>query len=84
MAPSRPRKLTLTMFTIGFGYHNDAWRHPSSVAEHVGSLKLVAEMAQAAERAKLDAVFFADNVASGAIRNNAVRGASFYEPIAID
>ncbi|GGA58084.1 monooxygenase [Pseudoclavibacter endophyticus] len=82
MSPSRPRQLTLTMFTIGFGYHNDAWRHPSSVAEQVGSLKVVAEMAQAAERAKLDAVFFADNVASGAIRKNAVRGASFYEPIA--
>ncbi|MGO2112810.1 MAG: NtaA/DmoA family FMN-dependent monooxygenase [Pseudoclavibacter sp.] len=90
MAPSRERKprseqnrqLALTMFTIGFGYHNDAWRHPDSLAEQVGSLRLVADMAKAAERAKLDAVFFADNVSSAPVRNNAVRGASFYEPIA--
>lgn len=80
--PARSRQMTLTMFMIGFGYHNDAWRHPDSRAEDVGSLELMVDMAQAAERAKLDAVFFADNQSSGAIRSNSVRGAALYEPVA--
>lgn len=76
------RQMTLTMFMIGAGYHNDAWRHPASRAEEIGSLGLMVDMARAAERAKLDAIFFADNVSSHSIRTNAVRGSSYYEPIA--
>jgi FMN-dependent oxidoreductase (nitrilotriacetate monooxygenase family) len=75
------RQLTLTMFMVGFGYHNDAWRHPRSRADEIGTLGLVRDMAQAAEAARLDAIFFADSYSAAGLRRGGFRGVSVYEPI---
>lgn len=73
--------MVLTMFMLSFGYHAEAWRRPDSRAEEAGRLSLVRDMAQAAEAAKLHAIFFADsNESWGALENN-VRSLSIYEPI---
>lgn len=74
-------QMTLTMFMTAFGYHNDAWRHPTSRAEEIGGLAFVRDMAQAAERAKLDAIFIADSVSAKPLMRGSYRGVSVYEPI---
>src|SRR5690606_4546798 len=61
MASKPERQMALTMFILSFGYHTDAWRHPESRAEEIGKLSLTRDMVQAAERAKIHSVFFADS-----------------------
>ncbi|GAA3214726.1 NtaA/DmoA family FMN-dependent monooxygenase [Microbacterium terregens] len=81
MTEPRHRQMILTMFMLSFGYHSDAWRQPNSRSEEVSRLSIVADMAKAAEAAKLHAIFFADSNDAGSIRANSVRGVSVYEPI---
>ncbi len=81
MTPRTNRQMSLTFFMTAFGYHNDAWMHPRSNAADIGKLSLIREMAQAAERAKLDAVFIADSVSAHPLWRGAYRGASVYEPV---
>lgn len=81
MTERRRGQMTLTMFMVGFGYHNDAWRHPSSRADEIGTLGLIRDMTQAAERAKLDAIFIADSYSARGLRGAGFRGTSPYEPI---
>lgn len=83
MAGRSSRQLVLTIFMVGFGFHNDAWRHPRSRAGEIGQLSLIRDMAQAAEAARLDAIFFADSYASGGLRSGGYRGTSVYEPISV-
>lgn len=54
------RQLHLNLFIYTCGHHRAAWRHPDSPVERLGDIRYYEELAQAAERAKLDAVFFAD------------------------
>lgn len=54
------RQLHLNLFIYTCGHHRAAWRHPQSSVERLGDMRYYEELAQAAERAKLDAVFFAD------------------------
>lgn len=75
-------QMVLTMFMLAFGYQNDAWRSPSSRAEEVGGLEMIADMTLAAERAKLHAVFFADSADGGPLLGGDNRGVTVYEPIA--
>ncbi|NDL56494.1 NtaA/DmoA family FMN-dependent monooxygenase [Phytoactinopolyspora mesophila] len=75
------RQLALTMFMVGFGYHNDAWRHPRSRSGEIGTLELIRDMSQAAEAARLDAIFFADSFSAAGLRRGGFRGVSVYEPI---
>lgn len=77
------RQLALTMFMTGFGFHNDAWRRPNSRADEIGKLSLIRDMAQAAEAARLDAIFFADSYGTNGLRDGAYRGTSVYEPISV-
>lgn len=81
MAERPQRQMTLTMFMTAFGYHNDAWMHPTSRADEIGGLSLIRDMAQAAERAKLDAIFIADSVSAQPFQRASYRGVSVYEPI---
>ncbi len=81
MSARENRQMTLTMFMTAFGYHNDAWRHPTSRAEEIGGLGFIRDMAQAAERAKLDAIFIADSVSAKPLLRASYRGVSVYEPI---
>lgn len=60
----------INLFIFGCGHHRAAWRHPMSSVERLGDIAYYEELAQTAERGKLDAVFFADgqsadNVADG-------------------
>lgn len=55
----------LNLFILGCGHHRAAWRHPASSVERMGDIRYYEELAQLAERGKLDAVFFADGQAAG-------------------
>ena len=83
MTERRKRQMILTMFMLGFGYHNDAWRRPGSRSEEVSRLSLVRDMAQAAEAAKLHAIFFADSNEAEGIKRRSIRGLSIYEPVSV-
>ncbi|GAA3214656.1 NtaA/DmoA family FMN-dependent monooxygenase [Microbacterium terregens] len=79
---STPRgQMVLTMFMLSSGFQMDSWRDPRSRSEEIGELSLIADMATAAERAKLHAVFFGDGVDVGTIRDNNIRNTGLYEPI---
>ncbi|MCB5189483.1 LLM class flavin-dependent oxidoreductase [Methylobacillus arboreus] len=68
----------INLFLFGCGHHNAAWRHPDSQVERLGDIRYYEEMAQLAERGKLDAVFFADGHAT----NNITDGPRwFLEPV---
>jgi len=61
MSASR-RQMKLGVSMIGLGYHVAAWRHPGVPADGSPSVRHSVEVAQAAERGKLDMVFLADAV----------------------
>ena len=62
-APKRQMKLGVSM--IGLGYHVAAWRHPDVPADGSPNIRHSVEVAQTAERGKLDSIFFADSPAQG-------------------
>ncbi len=70
--------LHLNAFLFGCGHHSAAWRHPDSRVEDLGDIHFYEELAQIAERGKLDAVFFADG---HSVRDPAGAGTWFLEPI---
>lgn len=59
---SAPRQLSIAAFLMRHGHHVAAWRHPDTDLE-TNPFKLFREQVQSAERACLDAVFFADSLA---------------------
>ena len=59
------RQLHLNLFIYTCGHHRAAWRHPDSQVERLGDVSYYEALAQAAESAKLDAIFFADGHSSG-------------------
>ncbi|WP_347557296.1 LLM class flavin-dependent oxidoreductase [Robbsia sp. KACC 23696] len=56
------RQIKLGAFLMETGHHIAAWRHPDALASGGLDFSHYAELAAIAERAKFDAVFFADNV----------------------
>src|ERR1051325_7423206 len=58
--PKRQMKLGVSM--IGLGYHVAAWRHPAVPADGSPNIAHSVQVAQTAERGKLDMVFLADAV----------------------
>jgi FMN-dependent oxidoreductase (nitrilotriacetate monooxygenase family) len=72
------RMMHLNLFIFGCGHHRGAWRHPNSSVERLGDIRYYEQLAQIAERGKLDAVFFADGHAAG---NVADGQAWFLEPL---
>lgn len=54
------RQMHINLFIYGCGHHRAAWRHPQSGIERMGDIRFFQNLAQIAERGKLDAVFFAD------------------------
>ena len=72
------RMMHLNLFVFGCGHHRGAWRHPHSSVERLGDIRYYEQLAQTAERGKLDAVFFADGHAVG---NVADGSAWFLEPL---
>lgn len=58
------RQMKLGAFLMGVGHHLAAWLHPSVRPQDLTELAHYTRLAQAAEAAKFDALFFADNVAA--------------------
>ena len=57
------RQLKLNLFIYPGGHHEAAWRHPKSHTDRLLDIRFYQELAQRAEAAKLDAVFYADGPA---------------------
>ncbi|NLE81787.1 MAG: LLM class flavin-dependent oxidoreductase, partial [Rhodococcus sp.] len=61
----KSKQFHLNAFLMGVGHHEAAWRHPRTEAHRVLDVTHFQELAQIAERGKLDSVFFADGLAVG-------------------
>jgi FMN-dependent oxidoreductase (nitrilotriacetate monooxygenase family) len=57
----RAGQLKLNLFIYPNGHHEAAWRHPQSTPERAMDVRYYQKLAQQAERAKFDAIFFADS-----------------------
>lgn len=75
---STARKISLNIFLNGYGHHEASWRHPNATKNAPFTAKYFQELAQRAEASKIDAVFFADVPAVGAIEFG---GGAHIEPI---
>ena len=74
------RQLHLNLFIYGCGHHAAAWRHPDSPVERLGDASYFEQLAQSAERGKLEAVFFADGQYMGSVEDGPKW---FLEPITL-
>lgn len=83
MAPFRERQMKLGAFIMGVGHHIAAWLHPSVASRDLVTLDHYVRIAQAAEAAKFDALFFADNVAAPPVSPLSAQAAPVYylEPL---
>ncbi|KFC75983.1 Nitrilotriacetate monooxygenase component A [Bosea sp. LC85] len=68
------RELHLNLFINGRGHHEAAWRHDGSTRQALTDVAYYRDLALAAEKARLDSVFFADHVALGDELEHAARG----------
>lgn len=75
------RQLHLNAFLMGTGHHEAAWRLPESRPEDTLGAAHYVRLAQIAEGAKLDSIFFADNLAVG--RNVRYNSGNHLEPITL-
>ncbi|MDF2823961.1 MAG: ntaA 6 [Mycobacterium sp.] len=74
-------QLHLNAFLMGVGHHEAAWRHPRTDTGDLLRVGHFQNLAQIAERGRLDSVFFADNLAIGArIKHNTQ---AVFEPITL-
>jgi FMN-dependent oxidoreductase (nitrilotriacetate monooxygenase family) len=62
MASAPSKQLSIAAFMMRHGHHVAAWRHPQTDLES-NPFKVFRQQVQSAERACLDAVFFADSLA---------------------
>jgi FMN-dependent oxidoreductase (nitrilotriacetate monooxygenase family) len=75
------RHLHLNAFLMGVGHHEAAWRLDRSDPSKIGDVRHFQQLAQIAERGKLDSVFLADGLATW---HNARRNiASVFEPLTL-
>ncbi|WEK00179.1 MAG: LLM class flavin-dependent oxidoreductase [Candidatus Sphingomonas phytovorans] len=73
------RQMRLGAFLMGVGHHVSAWLHPSASPRALTDLRHYVHLARVAEKAKFDAIFFADNVAMfGPPSELSARGAPVY------
>lgn len=75
------RQLTLNLFIYPGGHHEAGWRYPGSDPQRLNDAAYYQELAQKAEAAKFDAVFFADGPA---LPDNIRYASRFrYEPLTL-
>jgi len=73
--PSNDRKMKLFLHPLNTGTHLGGWRHPEAHAGSLYEFEYFKQMALTAERAKFDAVFFADEPGYRPIASKAAFGA---------
>lgn len=73
--------MALTTFVIPAGHHKDSWRREGSRIEEVPGLEYVTELAQMAEKAKIDAVFFGDIANANPTLRGDIKTNGYFEPI---
>lgn len=76
-----PKQFHLNAFLMGVGHHEAAWRHPRTDERRVLDVAHFQELAQIAERGKLDSVFFADGLATGPRVEHNIQ--AVFEPITL-
>lgn len=81
MAATPTRRMNLTTFVIPAGHHKDSWRREGSRIEEVPGLDYVVELAQMAEAAKIDAVFFGDIANANPTLRGDIKTNGYFEPI---
>ena len=59
---NEPRQMALNLFFSPAGYYDGAWRMPGARSDQLFALPYLTEIARQAERAKMDAIFFADRL----------------------
>ena len=75
------RQLHLNLFIHGRGHHEASWRHPASSPLALTDIRYYQDLAQRAEAARFDSVFFADQLALGGDVAQAPR--TWLEPITV-
>src|ERR1051326_8838825 len=75
------RQLHLNLFMHGRGHHEASWRHPASSPLALTDIRYYQDLAQRAEAALFDSVFFADQLALGGDVTQAPR--TWLEPITV-
>jgi FMN-dependent oxidoreductase (nitrilotriacetate monooxygenase family) len=75
------RQLHLNLFIHGRGHHEAAWRHPASSPLPLTDIRYFQDLAQRAEAALFDSIFFADQLALGEDVAQAPR--NWLEPITV-
>lgn len=75
------KQMHLTTFVMPLGYHRNSWRRENSRAEEVPGLPFLLEIAEMAEAAKLDSLFFGDIVHASATMRGDTMMNGFYEPM---
>ncbi len=59
------RQLHLNLFIHSRGHHEASWRHPASSPLPLTDIRYYQDLAQSAEAALFDSIFFADQLALG-------------------
>ena len=75
------RQLHLNLFIHGRGHHEASWRHPDSSPLPLTDIRYYQNLAQRAEAALFDSIFFADQLALGGDVTQAPR--TWLEPITV-
>ena len=75
------RQLHLNLFIHGRGHHEASWRHPASSPLPLTDIAYYRDLAQRAEAALFDSIFFADQLALGGDVAQAPR--TWLEPITV-
>src|ERR1700756_5863366 len=75
------RQLHLNLFIHSRGHHEASWRHPSASPLPLTGIRYYQDLAQRAEAALFDSVFFADQLALGGDVAQAPR--TWLEPVTV-
>ncbi|HTV46592.1 MAG TPA: LLM class flavin-dependent oxidoreductase [Stellaceae bacterium] len=75
------RQLHLNLFIHGRGHHEASWRHPASSPLALTDIRYYVDLAQRAEAALFDSIFFADQLALGGDVAQAPR--TWLEPVTV-
>jgi N-acetyl-S-(2-succino)cysteine monooxygenase len=84
---SPPPRMHLGIFFNHTGHHLASWRHPKAQADAAINLKHYIELAQTAERAGFDFIFFADSAAvrdtKPEILRRSAQYTAYFEPVTL-